>query len=55
MPYEKFNKQVMGNKKYCIKNLDTGKETCFSSKKKRKTGIRIREAFAHGWKPIKMR
>lgn len=47
MPYIKSKR---GNK-YCIKNIKTNKVTCFKSEKDRKQGIRIREAFAHGWKP----
>lgn len=51
MPYSKFTKVVDKTTKYCIKNINTGKATCFGSKKKRATGIRIREAIAHEFKP----
>jgi hypothetical protein len=37
--------------RYCAINLRTGKMICFKTKEKRKKGLRIREAFAHGWKP----
>ena len=47
MPY----KQFMKGGRYCIKNLETGKVTCYASRQKRKTGIRLKHAFAHGWKP----
>ena len=50
MPYTKFTKKVGGKKKQCIKNKETGKVTCYDSVKKRKEGIRIKEAFAHGFK-----
>jgi len=51
MPYKKFKK----GGKFCIKNLRTGKVTCYGSEKKRKTGIKMREAFAHGWKPTRLK
>ena len=51
MPYEKFTKIVKGKKKYCLKNKVTGNVTCYSSEEKRNTGIRMKEAFAHGFKP----
>ena len=51
MPYRKFDKTIEGVVKKCVKNINTEKVTCFGSEEKRKTGIRIREAFAHGWKP----
>lgn len=49
MPYNKFKK---GNK-YCIRNRKTGRTTCYKSEDDRNQGIRIREAFAHGWKPTR--
>jgi len=55
MPYKKYTKTVKGKKKYCIKNKNTGKETCFCSEEKRNNGIRIREAYAHSWKPKKLK
>jgi len=51
MPYELFKKDG----KFCIKNKKTGKVTCFETEEKRKTGIRMREAFAHGWKPTRIK
>ena len=49
MPYTQFKRDG----KYCIRNIKTGKTTCFKSQEDRATGIRVREAFAHGWKPKK--
>jgi hypothetical protein len=49
MPYNKFRRW----NKYCIRNLKTGKVTCFQSQQDRDKGIRIREAFAHGFKPTR--
>lgn len=53
MPYKKFIKTVQGKKKYGLQNIKTGKVALFSSKEKRETGIRMKEAFAHGWIPTK--
>lgn len=53
MPYNKFTKKVKGVKKYCIKNKSTGKVTCYGSKAKRKTGIRMKHALKRGWKPTR--
>ena len=47
MPYTKFTKVVGKKKKFCIKNRRTGKIVCYNSAKKRETGIRMREMFAH--------
>ena len=51
MPYKKFTQVIKGKKVYCTKNKETGKIVHYSSVKKRKRGMKIREAFAHGWKP----
>ena len=51
MPYKQFQK----GKKYCLKNIKTGKVTCYSSAKKRSTGVKMREAFSHGWKPTRVK
>jgi len=53
MPYKKFSKKVKGKKKYCLKNKETGAVTCYDSEKKRKIGIKMKEAFAHGFKLTK--
>lgn len=53
MPYRKFEKTVEGKKKYCIQNLRTKKVICYETAAKRETGIRMREAFAHGMKPLR--
>ncbi|MBC8181495.1 hypothetical protein H8E88_10270 [candidate division KSB1 bacterium] len=50
MPYQKFTKIIKGKKNFCIKNKQTGKVTCYDSEKKRETGIRMKEAFKHGFK-----
>ena len=47
MPYIKFKRAG----KYCTKNIRTGRITRYSSEEKRDTGIRLKEAFAHGFKP----
>lgn len=47
MPYNKFVKAMRGRKKYCTKNKRTGKIVCYSSKRKRETGMKMREMFAH--------
>lgn len=47
MPYDKFVRVVKDKKKYCTKNKRTGKVVCYSSERKRKTGIRMREMFTH--------
>lgn len=51
MPYRQFTR----NGKYCIQNKKTGNITCFNSESDRAQGIRIREAFAHGWKPTRVK
>ena len=53
MPYSKFTKVIEGRKKWCTRKLSDGKVTCFKSPEARKTGIRIRMAIDHGWKPTK--
>ena len=55
MPYDIFDKVIKGKKKYCTKKITDGTVVCYSSKKKRKTGIKMREAFAHGWKPTRLK
>jgi hypothetical protein len=47
MPY----RQYKCNGRFCLKNIKTGKVTRFKTAEDRAEGIRIREAFAHGWKP----
>ena len=47
MPYTKFSK----GGRYCIRNQKNGKVTCFDSEQTREKMIRIREAFAHGFRP----
>ena len=47
MPYKLGKKKG----KYCMTNTETGKTYCYDSEKKRKEGMRMHEAFAHGFKP----
>ena len=47
MPYTKFQR----GGKYYIRNRRTGRTTGYRSEEARQQGIRIREAYAHGWKP----
>ena len=53
MPYTKFTTTRDGKKAYGLKNKQTGKVTVYSSKTKRETGIKMKEATAHGFKPKK--
>jgi len=53
MPFKKFTKIVKGQKKFCIKKLTDGTVTCYASKKKRDTGIKMKYAFESGWRPKK--
>jgi len=50
MPYTLFKK----GGKFCTRNKRTGQVVCYSSEEKRRTGMRMREAFAHGWKPTRL-
>ena len=47
MPYIKFK----SGDRYAIKNTRTGNITRYHSAEARETGIRVREAYSHGWKP----
>lgn len=53
MPYKLFTKTIKGKKQHCTRNKRTGQEVCYKTKKNRKTGIRMREMFAHGFKPTR--
>ena len=55
MPYKKFTKKVKGKTKYCTKHKTKGTVVCYSSKSKRKTGIKMHHAYAKGWRPTKKR
>ncbi len=55
MPYKEFEKVIDGQKRYCIKNIRTGKVTCYYSSEKREIGIKMKEAFAHGFKPTRLK
>ena len=47
MPYTLFKR----GGKFCTRNKRTGQVVRYSSAAKRKIGMQMREAFAHGWKP----
>jgi len=47
MPYDFFRK----GGKYCMQSKDTGKTYCYKSSAARKKGMKMHEAFKHGWKP----
>lgn len=51
MPYSYFTKTVNGEKKWCTRNLETGKVTEYESEKKRKHGVMMRHAIDKGFKP----
>ena len=48
MPFQKFTKKVKGKTKYWIKNIQTGKVTCYKSDSKRSTGIAMKYKYAGG-------
>lgn len=49
MPYRLFKR----NGKYCMENRNTGKTYCYDTKKERTEGMKMHEAFAHGFKPTR--
>ena len=51
MPYSLSTTTAKGKKKWCMTNKATGKRYCYSSATARKKGMRMHEAFKHGWKP----
>jgi len=51
MPYDLSTKTEGGKKKWCMTNKDTGKTYCYDSNEARNKGMRMHEAFKHGWKP----
>lgn len=46
MPY----KLLRRDGKYCMENTKTGRVYCYKSARDRKKGMRLHEAFAHGFK-----
>lgn len=40
--------------KYCMTSKDTGKRYCYKSSAARKKGIKMHEAFAHGFRPTQV-
>lgn len=51
MPYTLSTKEKEGKKKYCMTNKNTGKTYCYDSEAARKKGMKMHEAFKHGWVP----
>lgn len=51
MPYRLGTCEKDGKHKYCMTNKDTGKTYCYDSPAERTKGIRMHEAFKHGWVP----
>ena len=49
MPYKLLKRKG----KFCMKNKETGKVYCYKTAAARKRGMRIHEAFAHGFKKTK--
>ena len=47
-------KKEGGKTKYCMTSKDTGKTYCYDSSAERKKGIKMHEAFKHGFKPTRM-
>jgi len=50
MPY-RLSKLKSGKKKYVMTNKNTRKSYHYSTAAARKKGMRMHEAFKHGWKP----
>ena len=53
MPYDKFTKIREGKKVFCMTSKNTGKTYCYKSKADRAEGMRMHEAYAHGFKQTK--
>mgnify|MGYP001609705307 CR=1 FL=1 len=51
MPYTLGTKMREGKKMYCMTAKDSGKEYCYHSEEARKNGMRMHEAYKHGFKP----
>ena len=49
MPYKLLKRAG----KYCMENKNTGKVYCYKTAAARKEGMRMHEAFKHGWKMTK--
>jgi len=50
MPYRKFRR----GGKYCMQNKETGKTYCYTSAAARIKGMKMHEAFKHGWVPTRL-
>lgn len=50
MPYDFFTKKREGKEVYCMTSKRTGKTYCYKSKADRKEGMRLHEAYSHGFK-----
>ena len=51
MPYSTSTKTRAGKKVYCMTSKDSGKTYCYKSSEARKKGMRMHEAYSHGFKP----
>ena len=47
MPYKTYTTTREGKKKFCMRNIKTGKSYCYNSSVARKKGMRIHEMFKH--------
>lgn len=50
MPYNFSTKKVKGQIKHCMTSKDSGKTYCYNSESTMKKGMRLHEAFKHGFK-----
>lgn len=51
MPYKKYERTIDGQKRYVAENIETGQVVRYYTPENRETGIRMHEAFSHGFKP----
>lgn len=55
MPYLLSTRVKEGKRKYCMTSKDSGKTYCYDSPEARKKGMRMHEAFKHGFKPTRIK
>lgn len=53
MPYSFSTKKVKGKIKQCMTSKESGKTYCYNSDAEMKRGMRMHEAFKHGFKPTR--
>lgn len=53
MPYILSTKTVKGKKKFCMRSKESGKMYCYNSTQARADGMKLHEAFKHGFVPTK--